>query len=256
MRASRSSRRSTSSRLVVGLRRPARERVDVRRGAAARCCTAPTSASTGIPAGVVVPELELLAQIRARSSWCAARGDEPGGGRARRSTTSGGSRKGIPPTSSPSAAIRPGTSTRSRSRCSSSAVVRSRSAADAYTRRRGDDRDRLGAVDDDGGALREARARLRRLALRDRAHRRRRAADRLRARVRVVARLPGGSVLPGGRRALVDRVRQPRDGALPDRALAGGVDLRLPHARPQPLGALARPPSPSSARSRRRRSGC
>ena len=148
------------------------------------------------------------------------------------------------------------TSTRSPSRCSSSAAVRSRSAADAYTRRRGDDRDRHRAARADGGALREARARVGSLALPDRPHRRRRAADRLGARVRVVARLPGGSVLPGRRRALVDRVRQPGDGALPDRALAGRLDLLVPHARPRPLGALAGGRSPSSARSRRRRSAC
>ena len=191
-----------------------------------------------------------------RAARRAPRCDEPTRRTCSRPTASGGSPKVAPPTSSRFAATRRRTSMPSPSLCSSSAAVRSRSAADAYTRRRGDDRDRHRSARADRRALRAPRARLGSLALPDRPHRRRREADRLGARVRVVARLPGGGVLPGGRRALVDRVRQPRDGALPDRALAGRLDLRLPHARSRPLGALARRRSPSSARSRRLRWGC
>ena len=88
----------------------------------------------------------------------------------------------------------------------------------------------------DAGRLRAAGLRVRALALPDRAHRRGRAADRLRARVRVVARLPGGRVLPRRRRALDDRVRQPRHGALPDRALARRLDRGDEDARASAAG--------------------
>ena len=100
--------------------------------------------------------------------------------------------------------------------CSSAAAVRSRSAADAYTRCRGDDRDRHRPARAPP-RVRTPRARLRAVALPDRPHGRGGAADRLGAGVRVVAGLPAGRVLPGRRRALVDRVREPRVGALSDR---------------------------------------
>ena len=59
-----------------------------------------------------------------------------------------------------------------------------------------------------------------------------------RTRLRVVAGLQRGRVLPGGRRALDDRVRQPGDGALPDRALARRLGGRDEDAGPRPVGEM------------------